>query len=222
MNVIKDTPWDTVAFGMHTAEITEYSAASLARAILMPGHYSIKINPLDDKRLLHGHGFYYCDTLIEPYCTTANFARVEHADASISTKIDLDMLLSISHGAFHYGRFHRDFAIDKERADLRYDNWLRQLYKQAAVYGLCWQGELQGFIACDSNNLILHAVAQAQRGKGRAKYWWSLVSEEILAAGHSEVRSSISAANLAAVNLYAGLGFSFRRAQDVYHKLVEE
>jgi hypothetical protein len=41
------------------------------------------------------------------------------------------------------------------------------------------------------------------------------VSVEVLAAGHAEVKSSISAANVAVLNLYASLGFSFRHPLDV-------
>lgn len=220
MSRIKDTPWDAAAFGMHTAEIVEYSAAALHEAAKMPGHYTIKVDPLADKRLLHVHGFYYCDTLIEPYCTAQKLKRLTHPDISISKTVEWEHLQAISHGAFAHGRFHRDFNLDKSCADLRYDNWLRQLYEKNSVYGLYRHGELAGFIAHTDNNFVLHAVSETQRGKGLAKYWWSVVSAELLSAGHSEVKSSISAGNLAVLNLYASLGFSFRHPLDVYHRLV--
>ena len=221
MSTIKDTPWDAAAFGMRTAEIIEYSEAALRLATQTPGHYTIKVDPLADKRLLHEFGFYYCDTLIEPYCTPDKLRKSEHPDATIGKAAEWQELLHICHSAFAHGRFHRDFNLDKTRADLRYDNWLRQLFEKNAVYTLLWRGKLAGFIAYDGNNLVLHAVAIAQRGKGRAKYWWSAVSAELLAAGHAEVKSSISAANIAALNLYASLGYSFRTPLDVYHRLVE-
>ena len=221
MSVIKNTPWDAAVFGLHTAEIVEYSEAALRQATQIPGHYTIKVDPLADKRSLHEHGFYYCDTLIEPYCTAKKLKQFAHPDASISTRADWEALLKICHGAFAHGRFHRDFNLDKARADLRYDNWLRQFHEKNAVYGLYWRDELAGFIAHDANNLALHALAETQRGAGRAKYWWSAVCGELFAAGHAEVKSSISAANLAAVNLYASLGFAFRQPLDVYHRLIE-
>lgn len=221
MNMIKDTPWDAAAFGMHTAEILEYSEAALRQATQIPGHYTIKISPLSDKRLLHEYGFYYCDTLIEPYCAAGKLRKFAHPDASIGKKTDWHALLPICHSAFNHGRFHRDFNLDKARADMRYDNWLRQLFEKNAVYGLFWRTELAGFIAHADNKLVLHAVAESQRGQGRAKYWWSAVSTELLAMGHAEVNSSISAANPAALNLYASLGFSFHHPLDVYHRLVE-
>ena len=221
MSMIKETPWDEAAFGMHTAEVVEYSEAALREALLTPGHYTIKVDPLADKRLLQEHGFYYCDTLIEPYCTAQNLRPVTHPDATISRQAELAALQTICHGAFAHGRFHRDFNLDMARADLRYDNWLRQLYQKGAVYGLYWHDELVGFIAYTDNNLALHAVAGPHRGKGLAKYWWSAVSAELFATGHAEVKSSISAVNLAALNLYATLGYSFRNPMDIYHRLVE-
>ena len=44
--------------------------------------------------------------------------------------------------------------------------------------------------------------------------------QRIAGVGHEEVKSSISAANIAVLNLYASLGFSFSKPQDIYHRLV--
>ena len=221
MNMLEDTPWDAAVFGIYTAQIIEYSEAALNAVSRIPGHYTIKVDPLSDKRLLHEHGFYYCDTLIVPSCTAQKLVRIEHPDATVLRQAEWDDLLPICHGAFVHGRFHRDFNLGKMGADLRYDNWLKQFHEKDAVYGLYWRNELAGFIAHDANNLVLHALAESQRGRGRAKYWWSAVSSDLLAMGHDDVRSSISVANLSALNLYASLGFSFCQSMDVYHRLIE-
>ncbi len=218
--LIKATPWDTAAFGMPTWELLEYSAAALQQAVRTPGHHTLKVDPLADKRLLHEYGFYYCDTLIEPHCGVDRLRSVQHTDASISREIEAEAALAICHGAFAYGRFHRDFNLSKAAADLRYDNWLRQLLEAQQVYGLYWQGALAGFIGHSGNNLVLHALAEPHRGKGLSKYWWSEVCGELLISGYDEVKSSISASNLAVLNLYASLGFAFNNPQDVYHRWV--
>ena len=184
------------------------------------GHHTCKVNPLVDKRLLHVSGFYYCDTLIEPHCNAARLREVLHPDATVSEELDTVQALAICHGAFNHGRFHRDYNLIKEAADLRYDNWLKQLLEAQQVYGLYWQGTLAGFIAYNGNNLVLHAVAEKYRGKGLSKYWWSEVCARLLATGHGEVKSSVSASNLAVLNLYASIGFSFDRPLDVYHRVV--
>ncbi len=218
--LIKSTPWDTVAFGLPTWEVTEYSAAALQQTLQTSGHHSIKIDPLVDKRLLHEHGFYYCDTLIEPHCNAVRLRKLQQQEVTISKLLDADQALAICHGAFSHGRFHRDFNLPKAAADLRYDNWLRQLLDAGQVYGLYWQRELAGFIGYSGNNLLLHAVAEQYRGKGLAKFWWSAVCSDLMANGQDEVKSSISTSNLAVLNLYVSLGFSFNHPQDIYHRLT--
>lgn len=219
-SLIKPTPWDTATFGIPTWELLEYSEACLQQAVQTAGHHNIKVDPLADKRLLHAYGFYYCDTLIEPHCNASRLRTALHPDATISRAVDAGQALTICHGAFAHGRFHRDFNLSRTAADLRYDNWLKQLLEAQQVYGLFWQSELAGFICYSGNNLVLHAVAEKYRGKGLSKYWWSTVCGKLLAKGHDEVKSSISAANLAVINLYASLGFSFKNPQNIYHRLV--
>lgn len=221
-NLINDTPWDTAAFGMYTGELAEYSENALRAAAERPGHYTLKVDPLADSRLLHKYGFYYCDTQLEPWCSKADFQLPSaRSEATISRDANLPALLEICHGSFRHGRFHRDFNLPRASADLRYDNWLRQLYEQQSVYGLYLADELAGFIGYSGNGLVLHAIGERHRGKGLAKYWWGAVCGELLSAGHDGIKSSISAANVAAVNLYASLGFRFRNPVDIYHRLVK-
>jgi ribosomal protein S18 acetylase RimI-like enzyme len=224
-------PWDQAALGYPAWELTEYSAAALDAADAVPGHQSIKVDPLADKRALHQRGFYYADTLLETVGTREQLRPLKPLDGhnmsvaaklvSIGRAFELDAALAICHGAFAHGRFHRDFNVDPAAASLRYDNWLRQLAAAGQVYGLFAGGELAGFIGHSGNALVLHAVAPAFRGRGLAKYWWRQVIAELFAAGHASVTSSISAANLAVLNLYATQGFSFRHPQDIYHRIVK-
>lgn len=228
---LKAAPWDQAALGYPAWELTEYSAAALAAADAVPGHQSVKVDPLADKRALHERGFYYTDTLLETVATREQLRPLKPLDGhnmsvaakivGISREFELDAALAICHGAFAHGRFHRDFNVDPAAATLRYDNWLRQLAAAGQVYGLFAEGRLAGFIGYSGNALVLHAVAPAYRGRGLAKYWWRQVIADLFAAGHASVTSSISAANLAVLNLYATQGFSFRHPQDIYHRIVK-
>lgn len=219
--LIKPTPWDTAAFGMPTWELAEYSVEALRQAVETAGHHTVRVDSLADNRLLHEYGFYYCDTLIEPHCNASRLRAVRRPEATVSLVVDAGQALAICHGAFGHGRFHRDFNMPKAAADLRYDNWLKQLLEERQVYGLYWQGLLAGFIGYRGNGLILHALSRQYSGRGLAKYWWSAVCTELLGAGCTEIRSSISAGNVAAVSLYASLGFSFRKPVCIYHRLVK-
>ncbi len=230
-DLLKAAPWDQAAFGLPAWELTEYSEAALAAADAAPGHQTIKVDPLADKRALHERGFYYTDTLLETVGRREQLRPLKPLDGhnmSVAAKIvairrdfDLDAAVAICHGAFAHGRFHRDFQLGRDGADLRYDNWLRQLAAAGQVYGLYAEGALAGFIGYSGNALVLHAVAPAYRGRGLAKYWWRQVILELLNGGHDSVTSSISAGNMAVLNLYATQGFSFRHPQDIYHRIVK-
>lgn len=217
---IKPTPLDTITFGLPTYELLDSSVESLNHSLNNAGHYTVKVDPLSNKRVLHEYGFYYCDTLIEPICTPNKLRPYSHSDFKISKQFDADKLIDICDGAFIYGRFHRDFNISQDVANLRYLKWLQQLVAAHQVYALYWQDKLAGFIGCNENKLVLHAIAIDYRAKGFSKYWWSDLCIEIFAEGHKTVHSSISASNLAVLNLYGSLGFSFKTAHDVYHRWV--
>lgn len=219
---IKPTPWDQKVFSCYTAEITEYSEQALMACVGMSGMFTLKIDPLTDKSLAHAHGFYYCDTLLTPECTRQNLKAYSHSATSIDKNASLDELLVICDAAFSHGRFHRDFNLDKKKADARYNQWLADLYQHGQVFSLRAFGKLAGFIACRDNELQLHAVASDFRSKGLAKYWWTLTCAQLFEQGHQTVRSSVSASNLAVVNLYSRLGFNFTSAVDIYHKVIEE
>lgn len=218
---IKATPWDSVVFGVDTYEIVDSTQESLEAAVRVPGHYTVRVSPLASKNLLHEYGFYYCDTLIEPYCTAQCFQAFDDVSARMSRDVALEPLLEICHSAFSHGRFHRDFNLSKAQADQRYDNWLTQLHSAGKVYGLFYQGEVGGFISVDSNRFLLHAIAKSLRGRGLAKFMWTPVCQALFEQGCDELQSSVSASNLAVVNLYARLGFRFRNPVDLYHRMTK-
>ena len=214
---IRRIEWDSTAFGCDCYEIVQLSEEALRIAAEQPGHYAIKVDPLLSKALLHRHGFYYCDTLLEPYCPRERFVAHTDARARYTRDTPLEDLLAICHGAFEHGRFHRDFCLQAGQADLRYDNWLRQIHAAGGVYGLWFEEHLAGFIAVNAHQLVLHAVAPSLRGRGIAKFLWSAVCSDLF-RHYPELGSSISATNVAAANLYMTLGFRLRRPVDVYHR----
>jgi hypothetical protein len=222
-----NTPWDAQVFGINTFEISHTSELVLEQVLRQiiidnkPGHYTVKVAPLISKKVLHQSGFYYCDTLLEPYCKSEDLIDYSQEGIALSTDVKIDELIEICHGAFIHGRFHRDFNLDKSLADLRYDLWLKQIYAERSVFALMYNDKLAGFWGFFANKIVLHALSQEYRGKGMAKYFWSLACQELFRAGYSEVISSISASNVAALNLYSSLGFKFRNPVDVYHLLIK-
>ncbi len=206
--------------GCPTFELCDANAATLLRASQQPGHYTVRVDPLACTQALHNHGFYYCDTLIEPYCRPDWLREHPHPEVGLLPHPPLNELLAIASGAFVHGRFHRDPRIGRAQAEARYARWLEQLHASGKVWGLTWQQDLQAFVAVEGNQLVLHATASHARGQGKSKFLWSALCRLLFERGHAEVRSSISASNLAVLNLYASLGFKFRHALDIYHRLT--
>jgi ribosomal protein S18 acetylase RimI-like enzyme len=228
--MVKPSPYDAAAFGMPAWELTEYSAAALREADGKAGLQTIKVDPLADKSLLRQHGFHYTDTLLATRATALRLRDVTPrlgitvASIAADDALQREQALAICHGAFAHGRFHRDFLLPREGAELRYANWLGQLLDADTVFGLYADGVLSGFIGYVAGqhgaSLVLHAVAEQQRGRGLARHWWHLAVHALLVQGFTEISSSISAANVAVLNLYASLGFRFDQPQDVYHRIV--
>ena len=217
-NLIEPTPWDELVFDFPTWEVKQYSIEALELTLRNKGHFTIKVGPLENKRLLSEFGFYYCDTLIEPFCTKERLRVFDSPpEISISKDFDVKNILHIANGAFVHGRFHRDFNLSRNLSDKRYINWLDELIKKKQVYGFFWNKQLAGFVGLNKNNLVLHAIDQQFRGKGLSKFWWSEVCKDILSEEFTEVKSSISVTNVAVLNLYSSLGFSFSNPIDVYH-----
>ena len=214
------TPWDALVFGVPTYEIPEPDETSLALGAIHPGHYTVKVDPLASKALLHLHGFYYCDTLLVPVAKKTEFIGCFDERAGIDRCVEVDALVDLCRDTFTHDRFHRDFNLPGDAADDRYTNWLQQLSRDKDVFGLTWEGSLTAFFACDGNRILLHCVAEEFKGRGLAKFLWSRACDELFACGHEQLQSSISAANLAVVNLYASLGFRFREATDIYHRMT--
>jgi len=220
-DIIIETLWDKKVFGIDTFEIKHCSEDIIEHILKRPGHYTVKVEPLTSKKLLHDYGFYYCDSLIEPYCTPDMFIFYKDKMINISKEIAFEDIVFIVRGAFVYGRFHRDFNIDTQLADLRYENWLKELYESGRCFGMLYGGEIAGFFGFTGNKIVLHALNEKYRGKGLAKYFWCAACKELFAMGYNELISSISAVNLSVLNLYASLGFRFRNPVDIYHLIVK-
>jgi ribosomal protein S18 acetylase RimI-like enzyme len=159
--------------------------------------------------------------LIEPYCRKEQLLFHSHPEITIRNTGSIEELLSISHKAYSHGRFHRDFNINKELADLRYDNWSKELFDSGKCLFLYYQEEVAGYFAVEKNKVVLHALKDKYRGRGLAKPFWSMAYRIIFESGVNEATSSISVCNEAIMNLYVSIGFRFRNPIDVYHRLIE-
>ena len=210
--------WDSKALGLDTYRLIHVSKDVMNRVGKTQGHFTAKVSISDDesKKILGANGFYYCDTLIEPYCLREEFIYFENGSASISGDVNGEDLVSLSRGAF-YGRFHRDRNIGKDTADLRYDLWVRELCEAGKILALIFEGELAGYFGYSENRINISAIGERFRNKGLAKYLWSAACSRLF-KDHMELISSLSVHNLPIRKLHDSLGFRYRNELEVYHR----
>lgn len=219
--VIVRIPWDSDALGFNAYDVTVVNESTLVRVRSKPGHYTARANPITSKRTLEEAGFYYVDTLIEPFCNSSEFRGMDDSAITISNDTGLAEILDICSGAFEHDRFHRDFNVKHEAAERRYSQWIKQLYAEKRILCPMYADTVAAFVATIENKLVLHAVAREFRGKGYARRLWTPICRGLFKRGYAEITSSVSASNLAVLNLYASMGFRFRAATDIYHCLVK-
>ncbi|MBM7661687.1 RimJ/RimL family protein N-acetyltransferase [Bacillus mesophilus] len=222
-NYIIETPWDKKVFGMPTYEVQRYSEETLNQIKDYHGHFTLKVDPMVDKRLLHKHDFYYADTLLEPFCKRDHFVFHYNEHVKLNYKPPLNKLMEICMGGtFEHGRFHKDFFLSSSLGDQRYASWLEQLHSSGKAIALMFNDEIAGFFCSDNNKILLHALDEKFRGKGLAKYFWATAIEQMFQDGYHDVSSSVSASNIPVINLYISLGFKFNKVVEVYHKYTKQ
>ncbi|ASK62590.1 GNAT family N-acetyltransferase [Virgibacillus phasianinus] len=218
-NYLQETPWDKRNFNMNTYELTASTESALEETVDKQGHFTLKVNPLDNPEMLLKYGFYYMDTLIEPVCKKDDLRLFVRDGTSISTEYDPSEIIQIADEAFMHGRFHRDFNIPNDQADKRYVNWVKDLMEAKKVFSLLYEDQIAGFYAFEEDKVLLMGMKEEFRSKGLAKSFVSQGCFEQIKFGHSQLRTSISAANVASLNLFQSLGFKLKNTVDVYHKI---
>jgi len=218
-NYLKPTPWDKRTFHIDTYELTDSSEEALEETNIKEGHFTLKVDPLTNPKNIMKHGFYYMDSLIEPVCKKENFHTIHKEKTSISRNYDEAEILQIAEEAFMHGRFHRDFNIPNSLADMRYKRWVGDLIEENKIFNLLYEGRTAGFYAYDANKVLLLGIKKEFQGKGLTKSFTSRGCQEQFNLGYSKLRTSISAANVASLNLFYSLGFKLKKTLDVYHKL---
>jgi len=214
----KETPWDRRVYGLPTYEIMQPTEESLKRTERLTGHFTVRVHPLVSKRLLHRYNFYYCDTLFEPVCHIDAFQPIFDERVSVVHEQDANQWIHFCLDTFKYDRFHRDFNLDPKKGDIRYINWLHSLMGEGHVLNLQFEGVSVGFFAYKDNEILLHAIGKPFQGQGLGKFLWSTVCQMVFSKGYPEIKSSVSTANVAVVNIYRQLGFVFKHPVDIYHK----
>lgn len=217
---LKPTPWDSRNFPVDTFQLTEYSEKALQAAEGVEGHFTIKVDPLADKALLQKYGYYYADTLLEPYCDRNRFLEDRAEAVVFHEDYNKNEVLAIAEEAFQGGRYHRDFQVPNEMADLRYRNWVNDLIEQNLILAYKQDGRVAGFFAYQEENILLLAMHRNIRGQSFAiPFAAACVKEQFRRTDKTQLITSISPSNPASLNVFINLGFRLRAGKDIYHKV---
>jgi ribosomal protein S18 acetylase RimI-like enzyme len=152
-----------------------------------------------------------------------------HITITEATPTDAAAIEEIAYTAFTTGRFLLDRRLAPELSDRRYASWVRTSFEspEQTVLKAEVGGDLVGFFIVEhrSDQTVywhLTAVAPQWQGKGMGMSLWRTMLLRHRAEGASSVETTISAHNVAIINLYARLGFSFGSAQMTFHWLREQ
>ena len=235
-------PWDTDSFGFAVAEITRLTLDAdgpevdglMATFDAWCADRSVQLVScrLDHARLresmtLEAHGFRFVEVVYEPrFDRLAGVAVPSHAiDVTEATDDDLPAIEAIAYGAFTTGRFLLDHRLPPDLSNSRYANWVRSAFGSArqTVLKAELDGALVGFFIVEDRpdaHVYWHltAVAPGWQGQGIGLSLWQTMLRRHAADGAASVGTTISGHNLAAINLYARLGFSFPSAQMTFHR----
>ena len=216
---VGEAPWDARVLGVPAFELTALSQEAVQWLQRTAGFFTLKLPSASPKGEPERYGFYYCDTLLCPSCVCERFVPHDDGRCSLTGDFDLDAVLAMVPGAFTHDRFHKDARIPPALGDDRYVRWLRDLQAQGRLRAFLWERrELAGFWGYTAEGVVvLHALASGFRGRGLAKHFWTAGCRMLFDQGFRTLASSVSASNLAVMNLYSSLGFSMKDAVDVYH-----
>jgi len=134
----------------------------------------------------------------------------------INTRFSIEKIASES---FTDDRFHIDPNCLNSLADIRYVNWVGDLYtnKNVVFYTLELSGENIAFMCRNDDHLILAGFDVNYRNSGLGDYLWLSVMQDMLDKKITQAHTSISLNNTAVLNLYARLGYKFKDTSMNYH-----
>lgn len=236
-------PWDSETFGFPVAQIDhlDLGAAATASALFEDldawcADHDVRLIScrLDHGRLresmtLEAVGFRFVETVYGP--RLGSLHRIgdprHEIDVAEASPGDVGSIEAIASSAFTTGRFLLDQRLDPSLSHRRYANWVRTSFgdPRHTVLKAEVGGDLVGFFVVErrSDGVVywhLTAMAPQWQGQGLGLSVWQTVLLRHRAEGVTSVETTLSGHNLAAINLYARLGFSFASSQMTFHRLI--
>jgi RimJ/RimL family protein N-acetyltransferase len=176
--------------------------------------------------LLEQRGFRFIEVIYRPQLIAVREAAFPKDDLEISPATDRDLptIEEIAGSAFKTDRFHLDPRISDDFADRRYRRWVRTTLQHPSqrLLKVSEAGNIVAFFIVErfpDGRCYWHltAIAPAVQRKGLGKRVWRAMIMHHRHEVVDRIETTISAHNVAVLNLYAGLGFRFQPPAMTFH-----
>ncbi len=199
----------------------------------------IKKNAIEVSLILQKCGFYFMEVTVVPQSNLSKNAILhqfvenksdftpecycqDDLNIQITNQDNIDVkesIKKIANKSFTDDRFHLDPKCPNSSADIRFVNWVGDLYSDENVtfYLLKYKADNIAFMCRKDSHLILAGFHSSYRNSGLGDYLWLSVMQDMIEEKITHANTLISVNNAAVLNLYARLGFKFKDTSMTYH-----
>lgn len=233
-------PWDSRALGFPVAQVDalELTTNTLPSSTIEQldtwldehgvGFVSCRLDSLRlrESMLLEDIGFRFVEMVYSPVLSPLAAAAVADDELVVSPALEVDraLLEDVAGAVFSTGRHVLDPRLDASAGRERYRNWMAAAFDDDGrdVWKASIGETVVGFFVTEPRPEYgvywhLTAIVPAWQGQGLGKRLWRTMIALHQAAGAVRITTTISAHNVAAVGLYAGLGFRFTEPRSTFH-----
>lgn len=237
---LREVPWDSAVFGFPVALIEDVRGmrGELAESDFQGIREWLDANAvrLVTCRLPHDQltvsffleqlGFRFVEMVLHPFIERLGEQRLDDQGLRVSTAVsaDLEALVAIAETAFGCERYHVDPRIDRDKANMRYGNWVRGCLRHPSQRLLkVTEGEqIVALFVTETQQpgrayWHLTAVAPPFQGNGIGRRAWKAMLRYHQEQKIDVVATTISARNNRVLNLYSHLGFRFSPPEMTFH-----
>ena len=186
---------------------------------------------LRESMFLEANGFCFIEMVLHPTLDNLQSLDIPQDDLPLRSRMssDLPLLEDIAERAFRHERYHVDPRLNARLGDLRYCRWVRSSLGHP-VQRLLKITDGERLVALflvesrDGRSAYWHltAVSPTWQGRGYGYRVWRSMLRYHQSEGCEGLMTTISARNVAVLNLYAKLGFRFRPPEMTFHWVREK
>ena len=233
-------PWDTEIFNYPVAQIERFKILDHDQVLADYSEFEswrddqqcrliscrLEQDDLYESMFLEGKGFRFIETVLHPILENLSLLNISNQGLIIMPALELDLpiLQKIAELAFRNERIHIDPRLDSRFGDLRYSRWVKNTLKhpKQQLLKILDNDIIVGLFIIEVINDAcvywhLTAISPEHQGKGYGRRTWLAMLLHHKENGYISVKTTISARNIAVLNLYSSLNFRFLPPEMTFH-----